>query len=222
MVKKRAEVPDEVPDIRRRDPTIPIKCGDCVFHTNLATYGRPCSELGTLSAAKTCARFVADPAQLGEAADVGPLLRAIAGVRNGAMVASIVLSSRKVGRLGFRLGQTVYFRVMGGDFLCNYARAIVIGASGRDLVLSGVQTFRALVGASQLMDRDAWEVKRARLVKAGRIDDPDGGLRKIEVRGRERLVAYEPLPLGSGSSRRKKPARGKTNAGKRRPITINA
>lgn len=220
MAKKRnvaGEGVDEIPEIRRRRIVLPVKCGDCVFHKRLATYPRPCFELGTPPSADTCIRFAPDPSHMGDATDLATTLKALASAQRPALAAMAMLGARAVERLGFSIGQTVYMKVLGGDFLCNYARAVVVAASRDKLVLAGAQGYTALVGTDLLLNYDSWAEKRQRLVRAKRINDPSGGLRKLDVRGSERLIVYEPNQIGGG--KRKKP-RGRPKR-KNGPITLN-
>ena len=205
---------DDLPTIRRRKVVLPIKCGDCIFHKHMATYVKPCSELGTIASSDTCGRFIPDPRLLGN--DAGRALRAVASAIRPMLLAASMLSAKRVARSGFKLGQRVYVHVTGGDYLNNYASGIVVGATADKVVVLGSEGYSALLSSEALIDSWAWSRVRARLVGADRINDPDGGLRRISVRGRERLIAYEPADMSGKKRTRQRGAKNVDKQGTKR------
>jgi hypothetical protein len=214
---------EEVPDIKRRPIELALRCGECIFLTKFQTYAKPCSQYGTVPSSEVCQRFVADPAKLVPLSDVRKLLELMSSIRNPNALAASIASVRKVRKLGFELGQTVYFRVMGKDYLNNYATAMVLGVNGKaKLMVAGAQNFIASINGDQLLGREEWEAKRARLVSRNLINEPDGGLRKITLQGKNRLVAFEPPSLTQGKKKGPRSAfSGKKSTRKKGPIILS-
>ncbi len=192
----------EVPDIRRAPVVLPVQCGQCLFHKRMATYAKPCLQLGTPASAETCARFVPDPVLLGP--DSGRALRFLASVRGPVLIAAAMLQARKIERRGFSLGEHVYTKVMGDDYLNNYASGYVVGTARDHVVVAGGAGYSALLLPSSLLNRVGWLAKAKSLIDRDRINDPKGGLLRITVRGKQRLSAFEPEPLGGKKARAKK------------------
>lgn len=209
---------DEMGDIVRKDLTLSITCVSCVFFKRIAVFKAPCSELGTAPAAKTCSRFVPDPVQMDAPDRLARALAAIAGARRPKLAAAAALGAARITKLGFRLGQQVFFRVMGGEYLSNYASAIVVGATHSQLVLSGVDSFTMLTNVSSVLNKEAFERKRLSLVKRGRINDPVAPFERIRVNNRDKLLMH--LPKSASPKRRGRPPT-KRSAHDRKPILIS-
>ena len=216
MTKKPQPQQEAIPDIRRGPVILPVQCGHCLFHKRMATYSRPCVELGTPASAQTCSRFTPDPAQLSQ--DDARALSTIASAKRPLLLASIMLQAKRCARIGWKVGEIVYLRITGGDYLNNYASGMVVGATRDQVILIGYEGYTALLFPDALLDRAAWETKRQNLVSRKAINDPAGGLRKIGERGAVKLVAYEPAPLGKGVKRRKAK---RTPSRDRKPYVIN-
>ena len=131
-MKKKQAIQELIPDIERRAVILPIQCGQCLFHRRMAIYPKPCIQLGTPASAETCRRFVPDPNSLGE--DSAKILRVLRGIKKPNLLAAVIMSAKKVERLGFELGQPVYLHVMGGEYISNYASGTVIGCSKDQIV----------------------------------------------------------------------------------------
>lgn len=206
------EQPEKLPDVKRRDLVLEVNCGHCVFYRRQAVLASPCETLGTAASAKTCHRFVPDPTQMDDPDRLFRALAAIGGAKKPLLAASAIIGSKRVTRLGFYVGQQVFFRPAGGDFLSNYARAAVVGAAGDRLVLAGDANFTAFMYPRNLLDKEAFEKKRKRLVKKKAINDP-AGFKKIRVGDVDKLEAYLPeLARSAKKKRGRPPGKVKKNA----------
>lgn len=203
-------VDDETfPDIIRRDLVLQVTCVNCVFYKRLAVMKSPCAELGTAPAAKTCYRFVPDPVQMDSPDRLARALTAIAGARRPLLAAAAAAGSRRIAKLGYALGQRVIFRIMGGDYLSNYASAIVVGATRTQLVLSGIDSFTAMVNISSVLDKEGFERKRTSLVRRNRINDPATPFERIRVNNKDKLLLHMPTVAGVKKKRGRPPAKKK-------------
>lgn len=189
---EKSQLLDDIPDIKRQAVVLPVQCGSCIFHSRMATYSKPCIQLGTPASAETCRRFVPDPTQIGP--DPGPILQLLASAVKPVLLAAAMLAARKVSKLGFKLGERVFFRVMGADYVNNYVSGVIVGAVDRRFVLAGAEGFTALLESESVLNNEGWEHKLEKLLRAGKVDDPNGGLRRIASQG-NKLVAYVPEPL---------------------------
>lgn len=225
-MKRKVTEEAHVPDVRRVKVQVPVRCGDCLFLKTAGIYRdakdviQPCASLGTVSGADPCRWFTPDPRQSG--GQMGPALRALASLTRPAAAAAALLSTKRVRRgSGFSLGETAYMHVMGGDYLSNYARGYVIGATPTHAVVEGAAGYVGLILPASLMGEAAWRRKLSELISARRINDPSGGLRRVATsEGAVRLVEYHPPEMvraGPKATPRKRPApRGRSVA-----ITIN-
>jgi hypothetical protein len=147
-------------------------------------------------------------------------LAAIGGAKKPVLAASAVAGAKRAAKLGYRLGQVVYFRIMGGDFLGNYASAFVVGATSDQLVLAGHDTFTAIVYPDRVYSTERFELKKAALIKREKINDPNGGFTKIKV-GNRGYLSVVPKMAGTVTSSNKPRGRGRPRKdGKLGPITI--
>lgn len=210
---------DDLPEIRRKDLVLSVCCHDCTFFRRQAVFKQPCSDLGTAGSSKPCFRFVPDPAQLDEPERVFRALAAIGGAKKPTLMASVVEGAKRVKKLGFRVGQRVYFRLAGDDYLNNYAAAAVVGATRDRLVLMGEQGFTAFLYPTSVMAKADFESKRNRLVKRDKVNDPDGGFKKLRVGDKEKLLAYLPQLAKTDAKRKRGRPPGKRKKG---PIILNA
>jgi hypothetical protein len=136
-------------------------------------------------------------------------LVAIAGSRRPLLAAAAAVGSRRIAKLGFSLGQRVFFKIIGADYLSNYASAIVVGATRTQLVLSGVDTFTAMINISSVLDKEGFESKRLSLVKRNRINDPTAPFERIKINNRDRLLMHTPKTAGVKKRRGRPPAKKK-------------
>lgn len=218
-MKKSAEV--EIPDIKRRDITLPIACRNCVFYRKLAAYAKGCEELGVAPSAKTCTKFVPDPEQMDQTDRLLQTLTTVGRAKKPELVYAAMLSAAKVRRTGYRVGQTVFFRVLGGDYLSNYARGVVVGSVRDSVVVIGAELFTACLKVSSVLSSDDFLVKKERLVSAGKINDPGVTFERIRVRDRKKLLAHVPkLAGGTAKAKAKRGRPSKVKAGEFNPIVI--
>ena len=209
---------ETLPDIIRRDLVIPITCANCVFFKRLAVLKLPCYELGTAPAAKTCHRFVPDPVQMDTPERLVRALVAIAGAKRPVLAAAAAAGSKRISKLGFILGQRIFFRVMGGDYLSNYASAIIVGATRNQIVVSGQDTFTAIVYTSNVLNKEDFENKRKRLVAANKINDPVAPFERIRINNKDKLLLHTPKVVGN--KKRGRPAKKLSAKEAAAPITI--
>lgn len=196
----------EIPDIKRRDLIVPIKCSDCIFYKRLAILPKPCQELGTPPSATVCHRFLVDPTKFGDGEVFAKLYRTIARVKSKSLVAASLLAAKKVAKHNFTLGARVFFKVLGADFMNNYASGIVVGATRDQILIAGTENFSALMYPNAVLTDVDWEKKRERLIKTNKINDPTG-LTKISIKNLTRLKVY--FPPSAKALRKKRIAAGK-------------
>lgn len=199
-------------------PQIPVKCRHCAFFKRNATYSAPCATLGRDPSDKPCPRFMIDYKSLTIKKDTP--LEALAQVLNRldkrhlAVVAAFVLQARSTFDAGFELGQIVYFRPFGDDYLSNYQRAKVLFAVPKNGMVyvngkaSHAGGMHAYLKISSVLTEEEWRTKRAKLLKDGKVDDPKNPIHKVQKANREK---YEPPMM---DLKGKKSSKSKTTKGK--------
>jgi hypothetical protein len=197
-----------VPDIRRQKITLAVRCGDCMFLKSAGVYkdssgaAKPCATFGTVAGADPCRWFTPNPRLFnGEA---GIALRTLSKIGHSVIIASLILAHNRVENQGLSLGQVVYFHVMGGDYINNYASGSVIGVVRDTVILEGIEGHVSQVKRESLLNDEEWSIKLANLIAKNRINDPVGGLRKKVTGGKRRLQLYKPRLLKRKKSIKKK------------------
>ena len=183
MAKKEKVEKIENVDIRRGVPSLKISCKDCVFLKSSGAYKddkgnlRPCSYFGVIGQAEPCRSFVPDPRLMKVL--IGPALQILGQLPNPDVVFGSIFSIKKLKQVGMKLGQRIYFHVLGGDYIGNYASGYIIGMVQGTLVVEGSEGHVSHIQPESAMDEDIWNEKLASLLKANKVNDPNGGLRKI-------------------------------------------
>jgi hypothetical protein len=193
---KKVEV--EKIDVKRGPLQLNVKCGSCMFLNRAGAYanskgGVTCASFGTVSSSDPCRWYTPDPKQVRnpEGTSLGEMLDKLTDCRNAHGLAAALLSRGRVRRLGFELGEEVYFHVMGGDYICNYSAGRIIGSVHNTLIIEGLGCIGHFKPDSVMHVGD-WDLKLGRLLKANKINDPEGGLRKVGRGNDARLEKYVP------------------------------
>ena len=192
---KRAK-PDKIddlsmPDVARKPVTLGVSCGSCVFHKRFAAYDHPCHDVGVAAASVPCVRYCPDPTLVAKGEELFALARAVGSAKNTSLLAAMFVTGHRARRHGFSVGQQVVFRVSTADFMSNYVRAIVVGATTKQVMLAGYDNFTALMHPISLLNMEQWSVKRRQLIKSKAINDPVG-IRRVKVKGANALAMHEP------------------------------
>jgi hypothetical protein len=213
MAKTKTEI--EKIDVKRAPITLKVSCGSCIFLTKAGAYSNSkgdvtCESFGTVASSQPCHLYTPDPKKMVKDDNLGKYLEILAGCANPHALAAALFSRTRVKRMGFILGEEVYFHVMGGDFVCNYASGRIIGAVRQTLVIEGIGC-TAMYKPESLMHIDEWEEKLGVLLTKDRVNDPNGGLRRVGS-GKNLSLRYIP-PLLQSASRplAKKKGRKKKN-----------
>jgi hypothetical protein len=166
-------------DKRRRPPAIAAKCKNCLHFRTQAykSFKKPCEVLGIKAYARPCSHFFPNPFEFvkGEKdfkilsklmSKYAKQLPGIVAMLNGE------LQSRK---RGFSFGQPVVVRVIGDDYLLNYAQAQVISANKEYVFIQGFHADKpirlTLLHESVILQED-WNRKRKALITRKKIRDP--------------------------------------------------
>jgi len=200
MARKPKIVPVEKLDVKRQRLSLDVRCGDCMFfkkagiYKDAANVDRSCEGFGTVTGSDPCRWFTADSKYFN--GQLGDLLQILNKVERPQVLAAVLLSAKRMKRFGLALGQKVYFHVMGGDYICNYASGLVIG-SVKGVIVIESDGYVARLKAENILDEEAWKIKLSSLLKKDKINDPNGGLRKIKTSNQSRLQVYEPHTVTS-------------------------
>ena len=211
-VKKEPVAELSMPDVVRRQVTLSVTCGSCVFHRRFAVYDHPCNDLGTSAASVPCSRYCLDPTHAAKGEELFKLAAAVGAARNAHLLAAMFASGHRAKRHGFTVGQQVVVRVTPGEYMSNYARGVVVGATTKQVMLAGYDNFTAMLHPSSLLTLAQWAAKRASLVKSKHINDPNG-VKRIRVKGSAALSVYEvDLLRGQVAKKRGRPPKKLTGA----------
>ena len=166
--------------------TIGLKCGDCIHFKRNPKFEKPCSQLGTKHFANAPACYSPDPYILSsQAPDVlyklGMLLNGLS-VKETRVFLSIVKQNGDLEKnYKLKFGQPVFFRI-GNDYLSNYFRGFVLGAShdGDDQIYvtsdmdrkQRKQPLIATLMRSSVFTMSEWTKKKAKLLADKKTQDP--------------------------------------------------
>jgi len=172
---------------------IQYRCGMCL-HFNQNAHpakgnGQVCSKLGikAYNVAPRC--FTPDVTKLVENnEDLAALALAFGSLTSQQKTIFVALLQTNRGKRPFPIGQKLYFRAVGGDYLQNYLTGFVMGyTSTRQIILSGSpenktrgRLFLAYLEEESVMSPTQWKKKRYELIKADRLIDPKKPLTKIK------------------------------------------
>lgn len=205
------EIENEIPDIKRKDIILRVKCKDCIFFKQYATYQHPCSMLGTIASAKPCSRFTLNPSSLGNIAQAAEVFAVLAPFKQKLLLAAALVTAKRVTKHGLKIGDRIYFKLSNADFISNYTSAVVVGANSEGIVVGGRENFTAILKPSSVLTLDAWKAKRKSLLSANKINDPKGLIR-ITIKGVKKLQMYLPQLARKISKKRGRKAKVAINA----------
>lgn len=168
----------------RRKLVCSVTCGDCAGFDSLAIYSKPCEQLGVLKWANPCPKFILNAFAINLADEASlQLLRVIAQIKDKHDVrrlSALLIQNSVVVKHKFRLGQIVVIPILTGDYVSNYARAILIGGNSSHAFLRALTVskkvkstaFRAQVHWESVLSLSAWVEKKKQLTAAGKLRDP--------------------------------------------------
>jgi hypothetical protein len=176
-MNEKTESPLENKDKRRQPIALNVRCGSCIFFEDRAhqAFKKPCSTLGVKKFSRPCIKFFANPFHFLQDDPEYKLVNRLL-VKYGKQLPTLVAwlnqeSSTK--KTGFTFGQTVYVRMLGDDYLLNYAKATVISSSKEQVYVQGKKLGK---GGTYLHDsvltEEQWSRKKKNLIKHKRIRDP--------------------------------------------------
>lgn len=179
-----------------------MRCGSCLHFKQHAhpSHGDLCSKLGVKHYGVAPRCFTPDVSQLVEnnedlaalAVTFGSMTR-----KEQSIVVAILQTSAK--HRPFTIGQKVYTRIVGGDYISNYMIGYVLGyTSTKQVIVAGSpeaktrgRMYMAYLDPDTLLTPTAWAKHKANLARKGHFSDPKEPLvvkRKIEI-------DYEPPTL---------------------------
>ena len=179
-----------------------FRCGECLHHKQLAhpTQGSVCSKLGVPSSNEAPRCFSPDVTQLVDGnEDLATLALMFGGMsakQRRAFLAVLLTNTKK---RPYPIGQKLYFRAVGGDYIANYLAGFVMGyTSTGQVILCGTPDNRtrgsmylAYMDEENLLIPHLWRKKRQELFVKGKLQDPRNPLQKVKKVD----VDYEPPTL---------------------------
>ncbi len=180
-----------------------FKCGECIHYSAHPLKGNrePCKRLGIRHFASAPKCFTPDVSKLSTSSD--QLLQVIALFNNFSHSQRRILIGLLRGRKRrLSLGQRVFFKAVGGDYLSNYLSGYVLGYTKAGEVIIGGDPDKTRRGSSYtailsetdaLFTEETWAKQRKLLVSKNRVEDPKQPLRKFPKR--VDLETYEPVTI---------------------------
>jgi len=157
-----------------------MRCKDCRFHCILPAPGnaKVCNSLGVIEEDKACALFKPNhrSVRFDKKSKTAQFRKLVAGmpVDQLKLIASFLNQEALTRKRGFHFGQEVFVLILGGDYLKNYRRAIVVSADSKQVYVTGrFEKFSGNLMHSSVLTQEAWEKKRVILLKENRITDPN-------------------------------------------------
>lgn len=158
-------------------PQIKASCQDCVFYNTQSTYAKPCKQLGVLAISKTCKRFTVNPYLIDfNSSKPSNLIRELISSlskKDIHLFANVINQEYRTRKYGFYFGQEVMIRVFVGDYISNYASALIINANKYNVYIQGSNGFHGMILHKNILTMEEWDKKRKSLLKRGLIKDPD-------------------------------------------------
>lgn len=177
--------------------TMSLRCKDCRFHQTLIAPGnaKPCTSLGIISEARPCDKFKVSHRSVTLAPDkLASFNEVVAGIPASQLkVIAAHLNQEVVTRKnGFKFGETVYILVLGGDFLHNYRRAVVLSADNEFVYVTGrFDRFYGALKHSSVIKLEKWEAKRKQLILSKSFVDPNH-TKLWHVKATGQVSSYDP------------------------------
>lgn len=196
-VREMEQMRELLGEAPRNPMALRITCVKCQFFRNVATYGRPCEQLGVVGSEDPCPRFVVNPRKLKMEEEATHELLDVVGKldsRQLDVLAALLHTSRGTFRQGFVPGQVVYFRVIERDYLRNYAKGRILSASRHGIHIYGDERFTASILPSSVLTLEQWKEKRRELRDANRIEDPRFKMKRLDGR---LIMTYDPPTITS-------------------------
>lgn len=161
------------------------KCGDCLHFKQHAhpSNGSVCNTLGIkhYNPAPRC--FTPDISQItSDAEDLAMTARIFSEMTPKQRHIFVALLRTASPKRQFQIGQRVYFKPMGADYVSNYVAGYVMGyTSSKQAIVCGSpeartrgRMYMAYMDADSLMLPSEWKKKLHQLHKANRVIDPNG------------------------------------------------
>lgn len=169
------ESPLNLKDKKRQPVVLGVKCKSCIFYKDRAyqAFKKPCSQLGVKQFSRPCQHFFANPFTFLKDDPEFKLAKKLL-IKFGKQLPSLVgwlnqeLATKKT---GFSFGQIVYVKLIGEDYLLNYAKATVVSANKEYVYIQG-NKFRGTYLHDSVYTEDEWKRKKRTLVKHKRLRDP--------------------------------------------------
>ena len=173
---------EDQPMVKRSRSALEIKlrCGSCRHHTTTPPPGDPktCIQLGVIPEARPCEKFkpAAKALRFDSSEKVSTFRECVSGMSPNQLkvVAAFLNQETQTRNAGFAFGEMVYLRILGGDYLQNYRRAVVVAADSDYVYVSGrFERFSAALKHSSVMKEDQWRSHRRKLLRTNSITDPN-------------------------------------------------
>ncbi len=171
---------------------IAFRCGMCLHFNQHAHPAKEqvCSKLGIKSYNVAPRCFTPDVTKLISGTEDLAAMASLFGTlspQQKTIFMALMLTNRG-GKRPFSIGQKLYFRAVGGDYVQNYMAGYVMGyTSTKEVILSGSpeartrgRIYTAYLDASSVLTATQWQKKRLSLIKANRLIDPSHPLRKAK------------------------------------------
>ena len=180
-----------------------FKCGECIHYASHSLKGNKevCKKLGVRHFANAPKCFTPDVTKLAASSD--QLLQVVSLFNNFSTAQRRILIGLLRGRKRkFSMGQKVYFRAVGDDYVSNYLSGFVLGFTQSGEVIIGGDPDKTRRGNSytaildkpeDILTEDGWKKRRQDLAKAGRLEDPKNPLRRFPKR--TNFDDYEPVTI---------------------------
>ncbi|MDE1905764.1 MAG: hypothetical protein KGH75_04865 [Rhodospirillales bacterium] len=162
-------------DAIRKQPTLNVKCHSCIFFKDRAypSFKKPCHELGIKKFSRTCEHFFANPFIFLKEDPQFKLATKLFKKYENSLPSIVAWLNQELAtkKTGFTFGQEIYVRMIGQDYLLNYAKATVVSANKEHVYIQG-ETFRGTILHESVFTSDQWKRKKKNLIKRKKIKDP--------------------------------------------------
>lgn len=175
--------------------TVKFRCGACLHYKQHAhpSHGSVCSKLGVKHYGVAPRCFTPDVTQLADNnEDLASLALTFGTLSHKQRTIMLAILMSSTSKRPFPLGQKLYFRAVGADYISNYLSGYVMGyTSSKQVILAGSpevtsrgKMYTAYLDSKDLLLPTRWAKHRAMLSKAGRFVDPKHPLltkKKIDI-----------------------------------------
>ncbi len=170
------EVAESPINNKKRPPVaLGVRCRSCLFFKSRShhAYKKPCAELGVKQYSRPCKYYFANPFIFLKNDPEYKLVKKLL-VQYAKLLPDLVgwlNQETATKRTGFSFGQTVYVRMIGDDYLLNYAEATVISAN-REYIYIQTKNFTGTFLHASVYTEEQWKRKKKNLIKNKKIRDP--------------------------------------------------